>query len=166
MLRNKTYSKQPGDKLAAKGSKKKRLWNKQTLWQHWKKRKGRRSSNKVLKTSPNLRRWKKVKLIPYGLLNKPNLMGRGRSDPPLLYGYPRTFLILFFNRGLVMDVKGQNPKAQPSTIKIVAPRNYWKIINFGKNPKKLKILYLEIRLFIHKSPARIKPRHIGCSGFL
>ena len=38
-----------------------------------------------------------------------------------------------------MDVKDQNPKAQPSTIEIVALRYYWKIINFGKNPKKLKI---------------------------
>ena len=40
------------------------------------------------------------------------------------YGYPRIFSILFFNRGLVIDEKGQNPKAQPSIIKTVALRNY------------------------------------------
>ena len=59
--------------------------------------------------------------IPYGLFNKPNLM-EGADLPPLLYGYRRIFSIFFFNRGLVLDVKGQNPKAQPSTLKIVALR--------------------------------------------
>ena len=78
----------------------------------------------------------------------------------------RSFSILFFNRGLVIAVKGQNLKAQPSSLKIVAQKNYWKTINFGKNPKKLKPPYLEIRLFIHKRPAKFKQRHIGCSGFL
>ena len=59
----------------------------------------------------------------YRLFNKRNLKG-GQICPPLLYDYLRTFSILFFNRGLVMDVKGQNPKAEPSTIKIVALRYY------------------------------------------
>ena len=53
-----------------------------------------------------------------------------------------------------MDVNGKNPKVQPSTLKIVALR---KIINLGKNPKRLKIRYLEIRLFNEKSAAKIKP---------
>ena len=78
--------------------------------------------------------------------------------------YP--LVILFFNRGLVFDVKGQNPKAQPSTLKIVALRIFWRIINSGKNPEMLKIRYLEIRLFIQKRPAKIKPRQVGCCGFL
>ena len=43
-----------------------------------------------------------------------------------------------------MDVKVQNPKAQLSTLKIVALRIFWKIINFGKIPKVLKIRNLEI----------------------
>ena len=43
-----------------------------------------------------------------------------------------------------MDVKGQNPKAEHSTIKMVSLRYYWKIINFSKNPKKLESRYLEI----------------------
>ena len=30
----------------------------------------------------------------------------------------------FFNGGLVLDVRGQNPKAQPSTLKIGALRNF------------------------------------------
>ena len=109
--------------------------------------------------------WYVLTLSLYRLFNKRNLKG-GQICPPLLYDYLRTFSILFFNRGLVMDVKGQNPKAEPSTIKIVALRYYWKIINFGKKPKKLKSRYLEILLFIHKRPVKIKPRHIGCSVFL
>ena len=83
-----------------------------------------------------------------------------------IYGYRRIFSIFFFNRGLVLDVKGQNPKAQPSTLKIVALRNFWKIISFGKNPEMLKIRFLEIRLFIQKRPAKIKSRQVGCCGFL
>ena len=59
--------------------------------------------------------------------------------------------IFFFNRGLVLDVKGQNPKAQPSTLKNVALRIFWKVINSGKNPEMLKIRYLEIKLSIQKS---------------
>ena len=35
---------------------------------------------------------------------------------------------------LVLDEKDQNPKAQPSTFKIVALRNFWKINIFGENP--------------------------------
>ena len=49
-----------------------------------------------------------------------------------------------------MDEKDQNPKAQPSTFKIEALRNFWKIDVFGENPKKLKIRYLEIRCLIQK----------------
>ena len=39
--------------------------------------------------------------------------------------------------GLFLDVKGQNPKAQPSTLNIVALK--LKKNDFGKNPKMLKI---------------------------
>ena len=48
-----------------------------------------------------------------------------------------------FKRGLVLDIKGQNPKAEPSTLRIVALREFRKFINFGKNPKNLKFRYLE-----------------------
>ena len=65
-----------------------------------------------------------------------------------------------------MVVKGQNPKAQPFTLKIVALRTFGKIIISGKNPEMFKICYLEIRLFIQKRPAKIKPRQVGCCGFL
>ena len=95
---------------------------------------------------------------PYGLFNKPKLMGGGQICPPSYMAIERYFLVL--------DVKGQNPKAQPSTLKIVALRIFWKIINFGKNPKMLEFCYLEIRLFIQKRPAKIKPRQVGCCGFL
>ena len=64
-----------------------------------------------------------------------------------------------------MDVKGQNPKAQPSTLKTEAMRRFKKIINFAKNLKKLKIHYLKIGLFMEKRPIKIKPRLIGCSVF-
>ena len=84
----------------------------------------------------------------------------GRSAP-LCYMAIRGYFQFSFFRGLVLDVKGQNPKAQPSTLKIVALRIFWKIINSGKNPEMLKIRYLEIRLFIQKRPAKIKRRHIG-----
>ena len=40
--------------------------------------------------------------------------------------------------GLFLDVKGQNPKAQPSTLNIVALK-LKKKNNFGKNPEILKI---------------------------
>ena len=36
---------------------------------------------------------------------------------------------------------------------------------FLAKPKKIKIRYLEIRLFIQKSSAIIQLRHLGCSGF-
>ena len=51
-----------------------------------------------------------------------------------------------------MGVKGQNPKAQPSTFKIEALRFFWKIDIFRENPKKLKIRYLEIRCSSEKGP--------------
>ena len=65
-----------------------------------------------------------------------------------------------------MDEKDQNPKAQPSTFKIEALRIFWKIDIFGENPKKLKFRYLEIRCFIQKRSAKIKPSYLGCSSFL
>ena len=71
-----------------------------------------------------------------------------------LYGYRRIFSIFFFNRGLVLDVKGQNPKAQPSTLRIVALRIFEK--SSSKNPNMLKIRYLEIRLFTQKRPVEMK----------
>ena len=78
----------------------------------------------------------------------------GQICPPLVYGYRRVFSLFFLNRDLVLDVKGQNPKAQPSTFKIEALRIFWKINIFGENPKKLKIRYLEIRCLIQKRSAR------------
>ena len=47
----------------------------------------------------------------------------GQICPPWLYGYRRVFSLFFSNRDLVFDVKDQNPKAQPSTFKIVALRD-------------------------------------------
>ena len=35
-----------------------------------------------------------------------------------------------------LDVKGQNPKAQP--FRILAQGNFWKINNFGNNHKKIE----------------------------
>ena len=48
--------------------------------------------------------------------------GGGQIWPPLVYGYRRVFSLFFFNWDLVLDEKGQNPKAQPSTFKIEALR--------------------------------------------
>ena len=93
-------------------------------------------------------------------------MGGADLPPPLVIWLSEDIFNILFNRGLVLDVKGQNPKAQASTLKIVALRIFWKIINSGKNPEMLKIRYLKIRLFIRKSPAKIKPRQVGCCGFL
>ena len=90
----------------------------------------------------------------------------GADLPPLVIWLSEDIFNIFFNRGHVLDVNGKNPKVQPSTLKIVALRTFWKIINLGKNPKRLKIRYLEIRLFIQKRPGKFKPQHIGCSGFL
>ena len=85
-----------------------------------------------------------------------NLTLWGGADlPPLVLWLSEDIFNIFFNRGHVLYVKGQNPKAQHSTLKIVAQRIFWKIINFGSNPKKSKIRYLEIRLFIQKRPAKI-----------
>ena len=58
--------------------------------------------------------------------------------------------IIFSNWDLVLDVKDQNPKAQPSTFKIVALRVFWNIDIFSKNKKKMKIRYITIRIFIQK----------------
>ena len=59
--------------------------------------------------------------MPYGLFHKPNLTG-GQICPPLLYW--NCFFNFFFNRSLVLDVNCQNPKAQPSTLIIVALRYF------------------------------------------
>ena len=76
----------------------------------------------------------------------------GQICPPLVYGYRRVFSLFFLNRDLVLDVKGQNPKAQPSTFKIEALRIFWKINIFRETLKMLKIRYLEIRSSSEKGP--------------
>ena len=92
--------------------------------------------------------------------------GGGQFCPlPWLYGYRWVFSLFFSNRNLVLDVKDQNPKAQPSTFNIQALRFFRKIDIFGENPTKRKIRKLEIRLFIQKRSAKIKPRHLECSRF-
>ena len=48
--------------------------------------------------------------------------GGGQICPPWLYGYRRVFSIFFSNMDLVLDVKDQTPKEQPSTFKIQALR--------------------------------------------
>ena len=54
----------------------------------------------------------------------------GADLPPLAIWLSEDIFNMIFNRGLVLDAKGKNPKAQPSTLKIVDPRDFWKIINF------------------------------------
>ena len=75
--------------------------------------------------------------------------------PPLLIGPLEEFCIIFLDSYLGLGVKAQNPKAQPSTKKPVNLRIVWKIVVFGKNWQKLKICYLEIRLFVQKASAKI-----------
>ena len=70
-----------------------------------------------------------------GLTNR-TLWG-GISAPPSHMAIGGYFQYSFFNRGHVLDVKVQIPKAQPSTLKIVALRR----------------------------PTNIKQRHIECSSF-
>ena len=62
--------------------------------------------------------------IHYGLFNKPNLMG-GRSAHVVIWLLEDIFKILF-NRGLVLDEKGQNKKAQPFYLKNCSPENFLK----------------------------------------
>ena len=90
-------------------------------------------------------------LFLMGFLTNRTLWGADLPPPLVVWLLEDIFYILF------LDVKGQNPKAQPSTLKIIALRRFWKILNFGENPKSLKICYLEIRIFIQKRPAKIKP---------
>ena len=54
------------------------------------------------------------------------------------------------NLELVLDERDQNPKTQPSTFNIVALRIFWKIYIFEENRKKVKIRFLEIKLFTQK----------------
>ena len=50
---------------------------------------------------------------------------------------------------------------------IVKPESFEKSMFLCENPKKMKIRYsLEIRCFIKKRSAKIKPRHLGCYCFL
>ena len=57
----------------------------------------------------------------------------------------RVFSLFFFSdRDLVLDVKDQIPKAQPSTFKIQALSFFLKRDIFGKNATKWKIRYSEI----------------------
>ena len=51
-------------------------------------------------------------------------------------------------------VKGQNPKAQPSTLKFLTLRNFWKIIKF-KNPKRIENSLFKNKTF-HPKQARQK----------
>ena len=55
-----------------------------------------------------------------GFLTNRKLWEGGQICPPSYMVFGGYFQYSFFNRGLVLDVKGQNPKAQPSTLKIVA----------------------------------------------
>ena len=100
-----------------------------------------------------------------GFLTNLKLGGGGRSAPPSYIANGGYFQYSFFNRGLVLRVKGQNPKAQPSTLKIVALREFKKKSIVAKILKNLKIQNLEIRLFIQRRPAKFKLSHIGCSSF-
>ena len=75
------------------------------------------------------------------------------------------FHYLFLNKDLVLNIQDQNQKEHPSSFKIEALRTFWKFIFFGKNQTYLTICYLEIKLFIPKRSAKIKPRHLGCSSF-
>ena len=86
---------------------------------------------------------------------------RGGADLPTPLIWLSVFSIFFLNRDLVLDVKDQNPKPQPSTLKIEASRIFRKIDIFGENPKKLKIRYLEIRCLIRKRSARALNGPIG-----
>ena len=134
----------------------------------------RKNKVKAQKTKENIKKLNSSKesctnsltLFLMGFLTNRTLWGSGGRSAPLVIWLSDDIFNIFFNRGLVFDVKGQNPNARPCTLKIVALRIFWKIINFGKNPKMLKIRYLEIRLFIQKRPAKIKPRQVGCCGFL
>ena len=94
-----------------------------------------------------------------------NWKGQGADLPPLLYGHQRIFLLVILDIYLEWVVKVKNPKAQVSTWKTVILRIFWKIGNFGENPKKKKICYLEIRFFVKKRSTIIEPRHIGRSVF-
>ena len=47
-----------------------------------------------------------------GVFNKP------KDLPPMLIWLSEGIFIIFSNRDLVLDIKDQNPKAQPSTFKI------------------------------------------------
>ena len=59
-------------------------------------------------------------------------------------------MVIWLLEGTLMDVKDQNPKAQPSTFKIRA-LSFWKNDIFGENPTKWKIRYFEIRPHPKKS---------------
>ena len=84
-----------------------------------------------------------------GVFNKPKRLG-GRSTPLVIW--------------VVLDVNGRDPKAQPSTLTIVALRVLWKIFDFCKIPIKLKIRFLALKLLIKKRPAKMTLRHIECFG--
>ena len=67
----------------------------------------------------------------------------GGADLPTLESLPLDYnFIIFLNRVLSLDGKGQNLKAQPCILKTVLLRFNWKIIVFGKNRILLKIRYL------------------------
>ena len=80
--------------------------------------------------------WWFLTLLLMAYLITPTLWG-GCEYTPLLYGYRRIFSI-FFYRGLVLDIKCQNPKEEPSIFKIVVPRNFWKLSIFAKILKNWK----------------------------
>ena len=109
----------------------------------------RKNKVKAQKTKENIKKLNSSKesctnsltLFLMGFLTNRTLWGSGADLPPLVIRLSNDIFNIFFNRGLVFDVKGQ------------------------KNHKRFKIRYLEIRRFIQKRPAKIKPRHPGCSVF-
>ena len=64
---------------------------------------------------------------------------------PLVIWLSEDIFNKIFKQGSCLGCKGS---VQPSTLKIVALREFWKFINFGKSPKNLKIRYLEISFFL------------------
>ena len=86
--------------------------------------------------------------------------GGGQICPPLVYGYRRVFSLFFLNWDLVLDEKGQNPKAQPSTFKIVGSRAKQKIGSRARKSLISKFCYLKMGDCRLSRAVRIKPRHV------
>ena len=86
----------------------------------------------------------------------------GQICPPLLYDYWRIFLT-FFLTGSRFGCKGAKSKSTTLYLNNYSPEKLLNNHQFLQKSLEIKNSLFRNQIFIQKRPAKIKPRHIGCT---